>query len=455
MKIVIAGGGKVGGVLCKDLAEENHDVVVIDEDPQVVEDLMGVSDIAGFIGNAASPELLRDTGVSDCDVFIAVTASDEINIIASIMAHKLGAKEVLARVRNPEYSNELTFVQENLGISMMINPEMEAAKTIAHSIRFPSAISVETFANGRVQMVEVRVAPGSSLIGMQLSLFREMYGKILVCIVQRGDEVYIPGGSFVLNEGDLLHVTGPITDLTAVYKAAGCLTRKIRSVMIIGGSKITRYLLKFIDHQGMDICVIEQDRAVAESLADAFPGIKVIAGDGTDQEVLEEQHIGGYDCFIALTGIDEENLITSLYASKKSVRKIVTKVNRTPLLHIIGDIRLQTIITPKRLVADKIIRFVRAMSAKLDSKLEAMSRIADGRVEVLQFEVLNISAVTGITLKNLQLKQNLLIAYIVRGQQLLFPGGDDVILPGDHVIVVTTERDFDEIDDLLIDEAKK
>lgn len=452
---MIAGGGKVGGLLCQDLAGEKHNVIVIDMDAQVVESLVGLTDIAGFVGNGANPELLQEAGVCGCDVFIAVTESDEINIISAIVAHKLGAKEVLARVRNPEYSSQLTFVQENLGISMMINPEMEAARAIAHSIRFPSAISIESFAEGRVKMVEVRITPGSQLDGMQLTRFREIYGHVLVCFVLRGDDIFIPDGSFVLREGDLLHVTGPIKDLPAICKVAGCFTRRIRSIMIIGGSSIARYLLRILDRTGMDICIIEHDKTVAESLADEFSGVKIIAGDGTDLSVLEEQHVDNYDCLVALTGIDEENLITSLYAAKKKVPKIVTKVNRTQLLHILGDIRQQTIITPKRLVADKIIRFVRAMSATLDSKLEAMYRVADGRVEVLQFEVLNNSAVTGTPLKNLKLKKDILIAYIIRGDQLIYPGGDDMIRPGDHVIAVTFEHEFDEVDDLLIDEARK
>jgi trk system potassium uptake protein TrkA len=455
LKIIIVGGGKVGSVLCQDLAAENHDVVLVDRDAQVVETLVGAADIAGFVGNGANPELLREAGVSDCDTFIAVTESDEINIIASIVAHKLGAKDVLARVRNPEYSSQLSFVQENLGISMLINPEMEAARAIAQSLRFPSAISIETFADGRVHMVAVRVSPGSRLHGMQLSRFRELYGMVLVCVVQRGDEVIIPDGSFVLREGDLLHVTGPIKELTVLSKVAGCFTRKIHSVMIIGGSRITRYLLRIIDHSGLSVCIIERDRAVAEELSGEFAGVKVIVGDGTDLSVLEEQHIEDYDCLVALTGIDEENLITSLYAAKMNVPKIVTKVNRTPLVRLIGDIRLQTIITPKRLVADKIIRFVRAASAVRESKLEEMHRIVDGRVEVLQFEVLKNSAVTRKPLKNLQLKKHILIAYIIRGDNLIFPKGADTIRPGDHVIALTTEREFDEVDDLLEDEARK
>ena len=455
MKIVIIGGGKVGDVLCKDLAGENHDVVIIDTDAKVVESLIGLSDIAGLVGNGANPELLREAGVSDCDAFIAVTESDEINIIASIVAHKLGAREVLARVRNPEYSSQLTFVQENLGVSMMINPEMEAAQTIKHSIQFPSAISIESFADGRVQMVEVRISTGSQLDGMRLTCFREMFGRVLVCIVQRGDDIYIPDGSFVLREGDLLHVTGPKKDLPEICKVAGCFTRKIRSVMIIGGSSIVRYLLRVLERKGMEICVIERDKTVAKSLAGEFSGVKIIVGDGTDQSLLEEQHIESYDCLIAMTGIDEENLITSLYAAKIKVPKIVTKVNRTQLLRVLGDTRLQTIVTPKRLVADKIIRFIRAMSATKDSKLEAMYRIADSRAEVLQFEVLRNSAVVAVPLKKLQLKANILIAYIVRGNELIYPGGDDMIFPGDHVIAVTFEHDFDEVDDLLVDEARK
>ncbi len=455
MKIVIAGGGKVGGALCVDLAEENHDIVLIDKNEQVVEHLIALTDITGIVGNGANLDLLREAGVPGCDVFIAVTATDEINIIASIFASKLGAKATLVRVRNPEYSSNLEFVQERLGISMMVNPELETARAIEKSIRFPSAHGIETFADERVQMVAVRIVKGSSLVGMRLNHFRKIYGTVLVCVVQRSDGVFIPDGSFMLREGDLLHVTGRTSDLDMIYKAAGCFTRKVRSVMIIGGSRITRYLLKIIAPAGMDTCVIDHDRKMTEALAGDFPKVKVITGDGTDQSILEEQHLSDYDCFIALTGIDEENLVTSLFAAKKKVPKLVTKVNRKPLLNIFGDLGLQTVVTPARLVSDIIIRYIRAMNDSLGSKVEALYRIADGRAEALQFEVLKDSRATGIPLKKLKLKNNILIPFIIRGGRLVFPTGNDEINPGDHLIAVTTERNFDEIDDLLVDEARR
>ncbi len=454
MKIVVAGGGKVGESLCMDLAAENHDIVVIDTDAEVVEHLIDSIDITGIVGNGANLALQRKAGVPDCDVFIAVTASDEINIIASIIAHKLGVKAILARVRNPEYASDFEFVQDNLGVSLIINPELEAAKSIARSIRFPSATEIETFVGGQVQIVGVWVAKGSSFVGMQLNRFRETYGTVLVCVVQRGHDVFIPDGSFVLQAGDLLHVTGAIGDLAAFYKAAGCFTKKIRSVMIIGGSRITRYLLQILSPARMDICVIDNNKATTNALSGDFPKVKVIAGDGTDHALLEELSVGGYDCFVSLTGVDEENLMTSLYAVKQKVPKVITKINRTRLLSLINDIGLDTIVTPKRLVSDNIIRFVRAMNNSLESKVEAMYRIADDKAEALQFEVLKDSRATGKPLKDLKLKKNILITYIVRGKQLIFPTGNDEIHPGDHIIAVTTERNFDEIDDLLVDEAR-
>ena len=259
LRIVIAGGGKVGGALCIDLAAEGHDIVLIDKNEHVVERLIGSTDIAGIVGNGANLELLREAGVPGCDVFIAVTATDEINIIASIIAKKLGAKTTLVRVRNPEYSSNLEFALERLEFSMMVNPELETARAIAQNIRFPSALGIETFADERVQLVAVRVAKDSLLVKMPLSEFRKIYGSVLVCVVERGEDVFIPDGSFVLKEGDLIHVTGQIKDLYMIYKVAGCLTRKIRSIMIIGGSRITRYLLKIFEQSGMEICVIEND----------------------------------------------------------------------------------------------------------------------------------------------------------------------------------------------------
>lgn len=456
MKIVIVGGGKVGAALCIDLAAEDHDIVVIDEDARVVDNLLSLADINGVVGNGASLVLQREAGVASCDVFIAVTSSDEVNIIAAVIAQKLGAKATMVRVRNPEYTSNLSFFQKSLGVSMIVNPEYEAARAIALSIRFPSALNVEMFANGRIQMVEVRVNESSVLAGMRLNKFREKYGKVLVCVVQRDEHVYIPGGDFILQKGDLLHVTGPINDLTVIYKAAGCLTRKIHSVMIIGGNLITRYLLQIIERWGRDICVIEKDEAKTELLSAEFPRVKVITGDGTDQDVLTEQHIRDFDCFVAMTGIDEENLITSWYAAKQNVPKIVTKINRKPLLRMVKDLGLQsTVVTPKRLASDQIARFVRALNEKLESKVEAMYRIIDGRVEALQFIVLKKSFATGIPLKDLRLKKNVLIVYIIRDNQLIFPTGDDEIRPGDHLIAVTTMHVVDEVDDLLEDEARK
>ncbi len=455
MHIVISGGGKVGSTLCQDLAREHHSVVIIDIDSQVVERLNDLADVTGFVGSGTNAELLQSAGVPGCDVFIAVTESDEVNIISSVIAHKLGAKEVITRVRNPDYSGQLPFLKENLGISMLINPEMEAALAIAHVIRFPSAISIESFARGRVRMVEVSVARGSKLDGMQLSEVRGVLGMVLVCIVQRGDEIYIPDGNFVLREGDLIHITGPMRNLPEVCKAAGSFTKRTRSIIIIGGSRVARYLLRLIDRKNIEICIIEHDKEVAEALGAEFGDVKVIIGDGTDQTLLDEQHLEKFDCMIALTGIDEENLIASLYASKKKVPKIVTKVNRTQLLSVVDNFKLQTIITPKRLVSDIIVRFVRAMSATLDSKLEALYRILDDRVEVLQFEVLSGSAVIGIPIKELKIKSDFLIAYIVRDEKLIYPTGDDKIQAGDHVIAVTFEHDFDELDDALATGPRK
>jgi trk system potassium uptake protein TrkA len=449
LEIVIAGGGKVGSALCLDLAAENHNIVLIDIKPEVVDNLIDASDISGIAGSCTSLDIQMKAGVGNCDVFIAVTESDEINIIASIIARKLGARQTLARVRNPEYSENFEFVRENLGISMMVNPELETARAIARSIRFPSCLGIETFANGRVQMVEVRIEKGSAFDGMQLSNFRKNHGTALVCVVKRGEDVHIPGGSFILREGDLLHVTGFGRELDVIYKEAGHFTRKIRSVMIVGGSRITRYLLRILEQTRISVCVIDQDEEKARLLAEEFKNAKVIVGDGTDQAVLEEQNIGSYDCYVALTGIDEENLVTSLYAAHRKVPKIITKINRKQLLHIFMDQGLQTVFTPARLVSDIIIRYIRSLNSALESKVEAMYRIADGRAEALQFEVLKESRATGIPLKDLKLKKDILIAYIIRGNQLIFPTGDDEIHPGDHLIAVTTECNFDEIDDLL------
>lgn len=450
MKIVIAGGGKVGEVLCQELSIEGNDIVLIEANQWKLERVISKNDITGMVGNGASYDIQVEAGVPKCDMFIAVTPKDEINIIASIIARKLGAKHTIARVRNPEYAGHMGFMREGLGITMMINPELEAAKDIVRVIRYPEALSVEQFANGRVNIVEIEVDDQNDLAGIPVADFRKHFGNVLICSIAREGDVFIPEGTSKVQKGDRIFVTGAKKDLTRLYRKAGFKEEKLRSAMLVGGGRITHYLVEMLTEMDIELKVIEINHDTAKALSSQFPRTVVIEGDGTDQEFLKEERIELYDTVVSLTGVDEENILISLFAATENTKKVITKVSRTDLLKILGNVGLQSIVTPKRLIANKTIRFVRSLTNRGISNVEALFRIADNQVEALQFRVAEHSKVINVPLMNLKLKDNLLVAYIVRGNKLIFPGGKDTIKAGDQVIVVTTNKTFEDIEDILV-----
>lgn len=450
MDIIIAGGGKVGEGLCRELSIEGNNIVLIEPNQGKLERLINKNDITGLVGNGASYDIQVEAGVSDCDIFIAVTQKDEINVIAAIIAQKLGAKYTIARVRNPEYASHMDFMREGLGITMMINPELEAAKDIARVIRYPEALSVEEFSNGRVNIVEIEVNSSNVLSGTPLSKFRQNFGNALVCAIARKEEVFIPTGISRIENGDRIFVTGSKKDLTRLYRKAGFSEEKLRSAMLVGGGRVAHYLIEMLKAMDIEIKVIELNHETAKILSAKYPKTVVIEGDGTDQEFLKEERIELYDTLVSLTGVDEENILISLYAITQGTKKVITKVSRTDLLKILGNVGLQSIVTPKRLIANKIIRFVRSLTNQGVSNVEALFRIADNQVEALQFRVAENSKVVNIPLLDLKTKDNLMIAYIMRENKLIFPGGQDVIKSGDQVIVVTTNKTFEDIEEILV-----
>ena len=449
MKIVIVGGGKVGEVICQELSTEENDIVLIDQNQDLIDRLMNKFDIMGICGNGASYDILVDAGVENCDIFISVTEMDEINIIASILAKKIGAEYTVARVRNPEYSQQLHLIRESLGISLLINPELSAARDIAQNFKYPSALSVETFAGNRVSLIELEINDGSALAGLTLKEVRNRFESILICVILRNDQSFIPDGDSTLEAGDHIYATGAYSDLGNFLKLTGQDIKSVSSTVIVGGGRITYYLLKMLEQSRIDTKVIEVDEARCEKLSYEFPDTTVIHADGTDHDVLEEQMITGYDVFVSMTGIDEENLILSAYAKQQGVKKIITKMSRPAILKVLKGFENQSIVTPKRIVANEIIQFVRSRANTQGSNVEALYRLADNQVEALQFRVQKNSAICGIPLSELKTKSNLLIAFIVRGQELIYPAGSDTIEPFDKVIVITTEKDFDDINDIL------
>ncbi len=449
MEIVIAGGGKVGETISEELAREGNDIVLIEIKAGRLEQIINKIDITGLAGDGAEIDNLVEAGVQDCDMFIAVTAEDETNIISAIIAKELGAKYTIARVRDPKYTNHIEFVRESLGINMVINPELEAARHISRILEYPETLRIEQFEKGRVSMVELVIKENGPLIDTPLVQFRENYGDVLICAITRDYETIIPSGDTVLRKGDHLYVTGAQSDISRFYQKAGYKEEKIDSTLIIGGGGVTYNLLNLLKDKDMDIKVIEIKEEKAIDLSYEFPDVVVIKGDGTDQDFLDEERIRSFDSVLSLTGVDEENIVNSLYALSIGINKVITKVSRTGLLKILGNIDLQSIVTPKQLITNKILRFVRSISNTTVSNVEELVRIADNEVETLQFLVKATSRVVGVKLKDLDTKDELLVAYIIRGDDLIYPSGEDEILEGDHVLIVTKHKSFDDIDDIL------
>lgn len=450
MRIVIIGDGKVGYTLTEQLSKEGHDVVVIDQNPGALSQAVNVLDVIGVQGNGASIDVLREAGAERADLVIAATSSDEVNLLACIIAKKIGALRTIARVRNPDYTRQLRIMKEEFGMSMVINPEQAAAFEISRVLRFPSASKVDSFAKGRVELVEVRITEHSPLDGLHISaLYRKYKVKVLVVAVQRGNEVYIPDGSFVLHAGDRIHITGSLADTAAFFRAIGFGGHKVRSVLIVGGGRISFYLAKILLELGMHVKIIEINRATCDKLCELLPGAEIICGDGSSEELLLEEGIDHTDAFIALTNMDEENIILSMYAATRTQGKVVAKVNRISFMEIIANSGIETVVSPKYLTANQIIRYVRALGNSMGSQVETLHRIVNNRVEALEFKVGEGSRVIGKTLGEMQTKPNLLIACIVRRGKTIIPRGRDTIEKGDSVVVVSASRQVHDLDDIL------
>lgn len=451
MKIIIVGDGKVGATLTEHLSKEGHNVVVIDQDSQVVEEMVNRFDVMGISGNGASCSVLLEAGANKADLLIAATSSDELNILSCMVSKKIGTRHTIARVRNPEYSQQLSFLREELGLSMAVNPEMETATEICRTLRFPSAINIETFARGRVELAEIKVKPGSILDGVHLySLPDRIRVKILVCAVQRGDEIIIPDGNFAIKAGDKIHVTASHSELAAFFKVIGIYKAKARSVLIIGGGKIAHYLAAQLLDAGMQVKVIERDRQRCHALSEWLPKATIINGDGTEQSLLLQEGINDVDAVVTLTGMDEENILISMYAQTLNADKVVTKVNRLSFLGMLGNIGLDTIVSPKTVAANRIIRYVRAMHNSAGSSVQTLYKLVDGQVEALEFIVGEAAKFTGIPLKDLKTKPNVLIACIIRGGKIIIPRGDDRLEAKDSVIVVTANQYLRDLSDILL-----
>ena len=454
MKVVIVGGGKVGELLCADFSNIFKEVTIIDTNELRVEKLVETYDINGILGNGANYEVLTRADSAEADMFISVTASDEINMICCIAAKQMGAKYTIARIRNPEYSKTKEFLRESLGIDLMVNPEYEAAKQISHMLKYPTAIKVESFFGGKFNILEVIINSNSILNGVSLIDSKKIIDfPSLVCLVERQGEVFVPRGNYVFNVGDKVHITAANKNLKKFYKLLGNqdnMEKKITSSLVIGGGKIAHYLVEFLQIANFYVKVIEIDKNKAIALSETFPDIDVIWADGSDRDTLIEEGIQTFDSCISLTGFDEENIIINLYADKLGIKKTVGKVNRASLKQIAEDIGQYSYITPKEIVGNIITKYTKSLQCSKHSDIENFYRIANNQAAVIEFKITNNSAkILGIKLKDLAINPNMLIAFIIRNNKQIFPNGDDEIKLDDNVVVVSYKHKIEHIDDII------
>ena len=454
MRIFIVGCGKIGQTLARQLVDEAHDVTVVDTDGQVLEKIGNMLDVICYEGNGASYLALRDAGAGEADLVIAVTESDEVNMLCCLTAHKLGAKNTVARVRNPEYFDQLYFLKEDLGLSMVINPELTAAQEIARILRIPSAARVELFAKGRAELVSFRLPADSPVIGAPLSQLPQKLGaRVLFCAVDRGGDVSIPDGPFELRAGDRVYLTGAAAEIAEAFRRMGMVSSRVRDVIIAGGGRITYYLANSLVRAGMRVKIIERDAERAAELGALLPKCTVLRGSMADHELLLEEGLAGADAFVALTGLDEGNILAAMYAASSGARKVIAKVNNENLTRLIRDSSLESAISPRDLTANRIVAYVRSVNASLESSnVESLFQIVGGKVEVLEFRAGREGAYLRVPLKDLALRPGVLIACLVRSGRAHIPGGMDSIEPGDGVLVVTKDHHLTELSDILAEQ---
>lgn len=451
MNIVIIGDGKVGHKLAVNLSEENYDIILIDENEGKLKEALNQMDIFCITGNGVDVEVLKQAEVPHADLVIACTSSDEMNMLSCLLSKRLGAKHTIARVRSPLYYKQIDILKEDLHLSMAVNPELTAANEIARVIVFPEASKVETFMKGRVELVESVVQADSRLVGLSLAeVYQKFQIKILVCAVKRGNEVYIPDGQFVLQKGDRLHIAASHQNLKTFFRVVGRKMTKVKNVMILGGGHVCFYLAAQLLQTGMQVKIIERNLKRCEELCELLPKATIIHGDATNHEILLEEGLDHADALVALTGMDEENIITSLYAKSQGVGKVIAKVNEDTRAQMVESFGIDSIVSAKSATADAIMSYVKARNNSYSNEnVETMYRLLNGKVEALEFIVKKESKYTNVPLKDLSLKKNNLIACIGRKRKIIIPNGDDWLEAGDSVIVVTMNQKVNNIADIM------
>ena len=451
MDIIIVGCGKVGSALAEVLSEE-HNVTVIDKNEEVIDSIVNDLDVMGIAGNCLQTDVLEEANVDKANIFIAVTNSDEVNILSCLIAKKMKARHCVARVRNPEFDKQLVFMREELGISMMVNPDYNAANEIAKVLRYPEAINIESFAKGRVDLAEIRITSGSILDGVALSqLTRRLRLDVLICAVQRGDELLIPNGNFTLRSGDKIHMTASHSNMVKFFKSISAAYRekRVKSAVLIGGGRVAYHLAQQLIEMGVKVKIIEIDRNRCLQLSDRLNKVDISCADGTDHDILREERVYDADAVVTLTGIDEENILLSLLAKNNGVDKVVTKVNRMSLMQLSDSLALDSIISPKSITVNQILQYVRARQNSLGNSVTTLYGLVKDRLEAIEFVVRDKKDYVDIPLKKLKLRSGILIASIVRGNDLIIPKGDDCLRVNDSVVVVTTNKGMHDLSNIF------
>ncbi len=453
MRIVVVGLGKVGRALTAQLAGEGHDLVVIDQNPEIIDNIVNIYDVRGVAGNGGCYGVQKEAFEEGADLLIATTSSDEINILSCLVAKKIGTRHTIARIRNPEYAKQLRFMRGELGLSMVINPEQATAREIARVLRFPSAIKREQFCRQRFELVEYRIGPDNPLVGMPLTdLYRNIRVKILICAVARGQETIIPSGSFELRAGDKIYLTASPRDLETFFRKLHLFKERANNIMIVGAGRMTYYLVRELQDVQKRMTVIDNNLQRCQEMSEKFPGVLVIHGDGADSELLSEERINEMDAFVALTGMDETNIILAMYASQFNSCKVVAKINRPSFADLAAANNLvDSVVSTAAVTSEAIARYVRAMQNSIDSdNIKTLHRLVGGRVEALEFNVGPGTPFIGKPLKDLQLKDGLLVVGIVRRNgQTVIPSGEDALSEGDDVVVVTTDTTLHALRDIV------
>ncbi len=452
MNIVIAGCGKIGTAVMSNLLAEGHDITVIDNAPDVITEITNIYDVIGLCGNCADSDILMDAGIENTELFAAFTGTDEINMLSCFIARKMGAKHTVSRIRNLEFTdNSLSLLRQHLNISMALNPEKQAARKIFNVLKLPSALKIINFSAKNFEMIEIKLKPDSVLNGMTIEQMRKKYAqKFLVCLINRDGEIHIPDGNFVLRGGDKISVTADPLEIQKLLKSLGILQKQAKNIMIIGASRTAYYLSIMLLGMGCSVKVIDSNLEKCKQFAELLKKVDVVHGDASREEVLLEEGLLSMDAFVPLTGMDEENILLSYYASNHNISKVVAKVNRSEFADIAEKLEIDSIVSPKDATSDIVVRYARGLENSIGSSVETMYKLMNDRAEALEFNIRSDCDICNIPLKKLKTKRNLLIAGIIREKKtIIIPDGDDVILPDDKVVVLTNRHHINRISDIV------